>query len=325
MPSPVIREVLAGWPDQIAGSLLGGGTPGSVVDAPASRTATEDPGSARNGRMDLEERVIVVTGSSGIAAAGARDLSRAGARVFVIGRTQETVEQLVAEVAEAGGSVASAIADLTDEQATVDAFERCLAHYGRLDGLFAVAGGSGRRFGDGPLHELSLDAWDATFRLNGAPTMLAAREAVRAMLAGEPDRSGGRGSIVIVGSVLAHSPVPAMFGTAAYAAVKGAQISLVRMLAATYAPHGIRVNAVTPGLVATPMSLRAQEDEEIRAYASLKQPLAAGFLPADAVSQAGVFLLGDASRYVTGQCLDVDGGWSVTEARASASHRPEDV
>jgi NAD(P)-dependent dehydrogenase (short-subunit alcohol dehydrogenase family) len=263
--------------------------------------------------MGSDRMTVVVTGSSGIAAAGARALLRAGASVFVIGREAAEIDELVADLG-GDGTVDAAVADLTDEAATEAAFLACHERFGRVDGLFAVAGGSGRRFGDGPLHDLTLAGWEATHRINAYPTFLAVREAVRTMRGQPPDGSGMRGAVVVVTSVLAHAPSPARFGTVAYAAVKGGQAAMVRQLAAAYAPEGIRVNAVAPGLVATPMAARAAADADIVAYAGRKQPLAGGLLPADAVADAAVFLLGESSRYVTGQVLDVDGGWSVTEA-----------
>lgn len=260
----------------------------------------------------LAERVIVVTGATGIAAAGARRFAEEGAAVFVIARDASEIDGLVVSISTTGRRVASAVADLRDETATVTAVHQARETFGRIDGLFAVAGGSGRRHGDGPLHEMTVEGWRETLDLNGLPTFLAAREAIRAMLP-----PGGRGgSIVIVTSVLAREPVPSLFATHAYAAIKGAQDALARSMAAYYAPHGIRVNSLAPGLVATPMSARAQADESVTAYAASKQPLASGFLDADAIADAALFLLSDEARQITGQRLAVDGGWSVTEARA---------
>lgn len=263
---------------------------------------------------NLSNRVVLVTGASGIAAAGARLFAELGALVFVVSRTEDKCVRLADEIGKAGGACGWAQADLTVEDEANQATQACLDQYGRIDGLFAVAGGSGRRFGDGPLHEIDLPGWERTIRLNGHPAFLAARNATRIMLAQEPDSSGIRGSIVFVTSVLADHPAPGYFATHAYAAIKGAENSFTKALAAYYALEGIRVNAIASGLVRTPMAERAAADPEIVAYASRKQPLAGGLLEAEDIAAAGAYLLGDSSRRVTGQVLAVDGGWSVTES-----------
>jgi NAD(P)-dependent dehydrogenase (short-subunit alcohol dehydrogenase family) len=118
---------------------------------------------------------------------------------------------------------------------------------------------------------------------------------------------------VLVTSVLAAHP-SSLFVTHAYAAVKGAEVSLTRAMASYYGKDAIRVNAIAPGLVRTPMAERAATDPTSVSYATQKQPLAAGLLPPGDVAATGLFLLSDESRYVTGQVIDVDGGWGVTEA-----------
>ncbi len=257
--------------------------------------------------------VCVVTGATGMAGAAARKLSASGARVFVIARKPATCAELADEITAAGGTVSWAQADLTDEAATESAFGQCVEEFGRIDGLFAVAGGSARRFGDGPTEGTGLDGFRAAFDINAVPAFLAARESLRVMLDQEPRANGSRGSIVLMSSVLASSPA-SLFATHGYAASKGAINSLVRTMAARYAPEGVRVNAVAPGLVATPMSQRAQDDPESVAYAERKQPLAGGLIPAEAAGDVAVFFLSDASRYITGEVVSLDGGWSVTEA-----------
>ena len=244
----------------------------------------------------------MVTGAGGISAATARLAAVEGAQVFVISMDGEECRSLTDTI---DGS-ACAVADLSNEGQTVEAFTAATQHLGSIDGVFAVAGGSGRPHGDGALHEMSVDAWSKTFQINGDPMFLTAREAIRSM--------GHGGSIVLVGSVLATRPVPGMFATHGYASVKGAAISLATTLASYYAPQGIRVNVVAPGLVDTPMASRAAQDPEILDYAARKQPLAGGMIDPEAVASAAVFLLSDDSSQITGQVINVDGGWTVTEA-----------
>jgi NAD(P)-dependent dehydrogenase (short-subunit alcohol dehydrogenase family) len=255
--------------------------------------------------MRLADRVIVVTGASGIAAAGARRFSNEGASVFVISLDEGECRDLADGLAGPGRSGWFA-ADLTDEEDAVAAFAACQEQFGQIDGLFAAVGASGRAIGDGPIREIPIEGWRHTIDVNTTPSFLAARESIRQM-------APGGGSIVLVGSVLATHPSP-LFVTHAYAAAKGAAVSLTRSMAAAYAPEGVRVNLIAPGLVATPMSARAASDPASVAYAREKQPLAGGFLDPDDVASAAVFLLSDESSRITGQVLEVDGGWSVTEA-----------
>ncbi len=259
--------------------------------------------------MRLKDRVIVVTGASGIAAAGAHLFAVEGATVFVIAADEGQTVGLVGSLTSTGANADHAVADLTVESETEAAFQSCLGRFGRLDGVFAVAGASGRQFGDGPATDIPLSGWEQTIQANLVPPFLAARQAVRAMA------SDHGGSVVLVGSVLATHPSE-LFQTHAYATAKGAIVALSRALASTYAKDGIRVNVIAPGLVRTPMSERAAKDPESVAYAERKQPLSRGFLDPEAIGHAAVFLLSDESSTVTGQVLEVDGGWGVTEARA---------
>ena len=259
----------------------------------------------------LHDRVCLVTGSTGIGAAAARRLAAEGASVFVVSRTRTHVLDLVAELERAGGIAAGTDAELADERAVADAIGTCVDRFGRIDGCFSVAGGSGRRFGDGPIHTVTRDAWDRTLELNLTTQAVVCRAVVARMRDQQPNESGTRGSILILGSVTTTDPAPEHFATHAYAAAKGALTALMTTMAATYLPDRIRVNLVAPGLTDTPMAMRAKGDPEIQAYAARKQPLAGELMDPDEVAHAAVYFLSDESRAVTGQMLKVDGGWSI--------------
>jgi NAD(P)-dependent dehydrogenase (short-subunit alcohol dehydrogenase family) len=256
------------------------------------------------------DRVCLVTGSTGMAASAARAIVAEGGSVFVVSRTEANVRALVGEL---GGGAAWAAADLTDEGEVEAAVAACVERFGRIDALYEVVGISGRRFGDGPIHEATLAGWRTVIDANATSLFLVARAVVRQMLTQEPDRDGQRGVILTMSSALAQHPSAVHFATHAYAASKGAIEALTRAMAAHYAPHGIRVNAIAPSLVATPMSTRAQSDPAILAYLRQKQPLAGGPIDADAVTPVALHLLSRDARMVTGQVIEVDGGWSVSE------------
>jgi len=190
--------------------------------------------------------------------------------------------------------------------------QHAVSEFGRLDALYHVAGGSGRSFGDGPLHELSDSAWAETLRLNLTSLFHSNRAAAERFLA-----QGTGGSVLNMASVLARWPSAGIFDTHAYAAAKAAILGLTTSAAAYYAPQGIRFNAVLPGLTDTPMSARAMGNPRILEFVRNKQPLDGGRAgqPSD-LDAAVVFLLSDDSRFVTGQALAVDGGWSVSDGGA---------
>ena len=260
----------------------------------------------------LRDRAILVTGSTGIAAATAVRAASEGARVFVTSRDAGHARALADRLPAAGW----AAADLTDEAAVDRVVTAAIERFGRLDGLFSAAGGSGRKFGDGPIHTLTADAWEATAALNLRTQVLVCARVVRAMRDQEPDASGMRGSILLLGSITTDAPVPELFGTHGYAAAKGALTALATTMAATYIADRIRVNLVAPSLTDTPMARRAASDPHILEYAERKQPLAGPMLDPDEVAKAAIYFLSDESRAVTGQSLAIDGGWSIVSTTA---------
>ncbi len=253
----------------------------------------------RGGR--LAGKRVLVTGASGIGAATARRCLSEGARLFVADKDAARLEALRGDLPELAG----AAADLAEEVSARSLVALALDTLGGLDVLVNVAGLSGRRYGDGPAHQASADGWDAVMANNARSTFLMCRFALAPML---EQRCG---AIVNTGSVLAYAPNAEHFATHAYAASKGAIHALTRSMAAAYAHRGVRVNAVAPGLIATPMSERAQADPAILAYLRERQPLtAAPGTPGD-VADAILYLASDEASFVTGAILEVAGGWSV--------------
>ena len=143
--------------------------------------------------------------------------------------------------------------------------------------------------------------------VNAKGTFLVCREVLRTWT-----QSSFKGVILNIGSVLAQHPQSEYFATAAYAASKGAIEAMTISAAAYYAPVGIRINVIAPGLVLTPMSIRAQSNPVIREYMRRKQPLTEGMLSPDDIAKAACFLLRRESSPITGQVITVDGGWSIS-------------
>lgn len=252
------------------------------------------------------KRVAIIGGTAGLGLSAAKAFLAAGARVVAVGLKPENVAKAQRELGDAAFVLQG---DATKPQTSAAAVAQAVSAWGGLDGLYHVAGGSGRRWGDGPLHELTDEGWDATLNLNLTAMFYSNRAAVRQFLA-----QGGGGSVLNMGSVLGFSPSPRFFATHAYAAAKAAIIGLTKTCAAHYAPHNIRFNVLAPALVETPMAQRAANDAAILAFIKTKQPLDGGRIgqPSD-LDAAAVYFLSDASKFTTGQVLAVDGGWSVSE------------
>ena len=185
----------------------------------------------------------------------------------------------------------------------------------RLDILVHVAGMSGRKWGDGPLHECTDEGWSQVFAANALSAFLTNRAAVRIMKSQVPDDHGLRGTILNIGSVLSESPAPEYFSTIAYASSKGAVRSLTIASASRYAADKIRFNLIEPGLIETPMAARAIHDPRISSYLATKQPIREGPGLATDVAEAALYLCEPASCFVTGIVLPVDGGWRISDGQ----------
>ena len=239
--------------------------------------------------------IVVVGGTSGLGRSGVEACLEAGARVIAIGRSPEKVEAVDGLGAEVFGQVGDA-ADPDCAEAAIDEAE---SRFGGFDGLYHVAGGSGRSVGDGPLHELADEGIDYTLRLNLSSVIYSNRAAVRRLL-----KLRRRGSVLNMSSVLAFAPAGEHFATHAYAAAKAGAINFTKTLAVELAEHRIRVNAIAPDFTWT----------EGLAAVSAGGTEAVGMVPmrraghVDDIAGTAIFLASDLSTYLTGDCLHVDGG-----------------
>src|SRR5688572_27647469 len=240
----------------------------------------------------LQDKVAIVTGGgSGIGLATVELFAEEGARVTVLDINSISDDSLRVNVTSAP-EVESAIKEVA-------------GRHGRLDILVNVAGGSGRKWGDGPTDSCTLEGWEKTLALNLDSVFYCCKYALQTML------TQGHGVIVNVSSVLGIVGGDEDFATHAYASSKGAVISLTRSIASYYAPRGIRANVICPSLIATPMSQRAQENDKIRGRLPQLQPLTGDFGSPRDVAHAALYLASDESSFVTGSVLTVDGGWTV--------------
>jgi 2-dehydro-3-deoxy-D-gluconate 5-dehydrogenase len=243
----------------------------------------------------LDDSVVLVTGaSSGIGHAIARRCAAEGARVLATGRDAGRL----AELAATSDRIVVQPADLTQPGGADEVIAATVATFGQLDGLVHAAGIVRRRE---DLRDTTDDQWMLMMSANLDSAFRLARAGLRVMAL-------GGGSIVLVGSQLAHVGAP---GYASYCASKGGVEALVRALAVDFGPHGVRVNSLSPGAVATPLAYvdRPDFDDLVEGMAA-RLPLRRIGQPEDMAGPA-VFLLSDDSAWMTGQSLLVDGGYTA--------------
>lgn len=254
-----------------------------------------------------DKKIVIIGGTTGIGYAVAIHCCKEGAAVVALGKKENELDQDF----QLNNNHLVLFGDATNELSAEKAITTCLEKFNGFDALLHVAGGSGRAFGDGPLHEMTTIGWDKTFALNLNSIMYSNKAAINQLL-----QQNKGGSIVNISSVLATNPAPHFFTTHAYAASKAAVIGLTKSAAAFYAKDNIRLNVISPGLIETPMSKRAAENETIMDYVKTKQPLQQGRIgqPSDLIGMIGM-LLSDQTSFITGQNILIDGGWSVSEGQ----------
>jgi NAD(P)-dependent dehydrogenase (short-subunit alcohol dehydrogenase family) len=254
------------------------------------------------------KNIVIIGGTTGIGLSAAKAFIAEGANIVVVGRNADSVAEANKVL---GKNVEALAADATHSETAQNCILTCIEKFGSFDGLYHVAGGSGRKMGDGPLHELTLKGWNETLELNLTSLMLSNKAAIKSFL--ELKKSG---TILNMSSVLGFSPSPKYFSTHAYAAAKAAVIGFSKSIAAYYAKDDIRVNVIAPALVETPMAQRAANDENILSFIKTKQPLDKGRIgkPKDTDGLA-VYFMSDQSKFTTGQVIAVDGGWTLSEGQ----------
>jgi NAD(P)-dependent dehydrogenase (short-subunit alcohol dehydrogenase family) len=253
----------------------------------------------------LDDKVALIPGGSGgIGSELARCLAGAGARVAIAGRSEEKAEAAAAKVEAEGSEALTVIGDMTSE---ADA-ERCVAEtvdrFGSVDIVInAIGGGAGNVLH--PAHEYPRDDWDWIFELNVRSALLPTQYAVRKMI--EADR-GGR--ILNISSVRGQLGIDA--GYSAYVAAKGAIDALTRQEATEWAKYGITVNAISPTFVDTPQVAMLLDDPEFKAKIVSRIPIGRVGQPTDLFGAVLLFC-SDASSFITGQILTIDGGLTATQ------------
>ena len=252
--------------------------------------------------MLINKKILIIGGTTGIGLSAGKAFVKQGAKVWATGLTCDLRNSK---------NWKFKLSDATEEGSVQEAIEDCIKDYGEVDALYHVAGGSGRKFGDAALHELTLEGWQKTLDLNLTSVMLSNRAIIQYFLKKEKG-----GVILNTSTVLAYEPSPKYFYTLAYTAAKAAIIGLSKSIAAFYANKNIRINVIAPALTHTPMAERAAQRPDIQHFIKTKQPLDGGRMakPSD-LDAAATYLLSDAASFVTGQVLAVDGGWSVSEGQ----------
>lgn len=244
----------------------------------------------------LAGKVAFITGAaSGIGRASARLFAREGARVVVADIALAAAEEVAREIAAGGGAAIALPLDVGDPDSVKRALAAATERFGAPTVLYNNAGGS--TLADGSVTDAPLEEFARVIRVDLFGTFLVCRFGIPYMI------QAGGGSIINATSVVALKGVPNMD---CYTAAKGGVASLTRSLAATYAKHKIRVNAVCPGLIATDRALRMVAAKQANADFATKQPLGVG-QPED-VANIALFLASDESRLTTGAILPVDSG-----------------
>lgn len=249
--------------------------------------------------FDLSDRTALITGSSqGIGLALARGLAEHGARIVLNGRDRDKLDIAAAALLAEGHTVHTAGFDVTDSDSVASGVDAIEASIGPIDVLINNAGMQFRA----PLEDYPTERWEQLLATNVSSVFYVGKAVARHMIA------RGRGKIVNIASVQAELARP---GIAPYTATKGAVRNLTRGMCADWAKYGIQINAIAPGYFKTPLNQALVDNSEFSAWLEKRTP-AGRWGNVDELVGAAVFLASDASSFVNGHTLYVDGGITVS-------------
>jgi NAD(P)-dependent dehydrogenase (short-subunit alcohol dehydrogenase family) len=246
--------------------------------------------------LDLAGKIVVVLGgTSGLGRAMALGLVEAGATVVASSRREDAVDETARAIEAKGGRTLRVASDVTDPASLQAACAAVVSAFSRVDGLVNAAGRTKRT----PSLDVSAEEWNAILETNLTGAMRASQVFGRVML------EQGAGSIVHIASLASFV---GLMEVAAYTASKAGVAGLTRALAVEWAPRGVRVNAIAPGVFRTPLNTNLLDGTERGREFKLRTPMQR-FGQAEELQGAAIYLLSDAARFVTGQVLSVDGGF----------------
>jgi NAD(P)-dependent dehydrogenase (short-subunit alcohol dehydrogenase family) len=248
---------------------------------------------------DIKDKVAIVTGSRrGMGEAQAKVLARAGAKVVVSDISEEDCQKVVDEIKKDGGEAIAVKCDVSNKAEADALIKTAVDKWGKLDILVNNAGIC--KFS--PFAELSEKDWDLTLDINLKGEFLCAQAAVKEMI---KQKSG---SIINIASIGMGQVGCGIAGLAHYCASKGGVVAMTEAMAVELAPSNIRVNAIAPGAIDTPMAAAAKTDSKILEQALSVIPMKR-MGKSEEIAKLALFLASDASSYITGEVIIIDGGW----------------